>query len=450
MSSVLVISPATAQEVPAVPETPNIVDPKGDANYLNDQGGACVGAPLPPSCTPFAGDNVLPASAGTVSDIQKVWLTSDADSVSAHILTTAKPPASTPLIFRVRVDPGTGSRCLWFQASFASSANGATNATAATLRDTCATALGTQDAELIVNDGPDGTGITTIKVPRGLYPTFTDGAVLAAPDAHSRNYIVAVTAPQIDNTKPGTDFTITSGGAAPAEEPQEEPNEEPPGKSDPPGKGKKKGCSKGKGEKKGSCPGKKPAKPAKPGKPEAPKGAACPAYVPGEQGAEAETTIVGADATEEKPIEVTIAAPAGVPEAAIERVFHNVQVDSDAAEAGLYARYEFPIYEDHDMYLRYADGTEAARAAGFNPAPIIPNNGVFWTDGTGAGGHSEQGAEVLDGIRSADCAGYTLDLAAYLSEGGDMTLKLWLGEPQNDPAAPGAARSSVYEFLMSF
>src|SRR5688572_4602726 len=86
--------PALAQEAPAtvVPAVVNIEDAVGDANYINDQG---VGAPLP-------GDTVLPASAGTVSDILKAWFTSDADTVSAHILTKAAPPASTPLIFHVR------------------------------------------------------------------------------------------------------------------------------------------------------------------------------------------------------------------------------------------------------------------------------------------------------------------------------------------------------------
>jgi hypothetical protein len=153
-------------------------------------------------------------------------------------------------------------------------------------------------------------------------------------------------------------------------------------------------------------------------------------------------------ATEEAPIEVTIAAPSGVP-VANGQAFHNIQVDAAAAEAGLYVRYEFPVQDDHDIYLNYSDGSEAAHAAGFNPFPFVPANPVLGTDGTGNGGHSEQGAEVLDGIRTADCAGYTLQMDSYLSEGGDMTLKLWLGEAQNDPAPPdgGLALAVFYRVL---
>ena len=218
------------------------------------------------------------------------------------------------------------------------------------------------------------------------------------------------------------------------------PNE-PPGKSDPPGKGKKKGCKKGKGKKKGACKGAKPPKPPAP-----PAAASCPAFTPGEQGAEAETTVVTADATEEKPIEVAIEAPPGVPEVALGHAFHNIQVDASGSEGGLFARYEFPVYEDHDIYLNYADGSEAAHAGGFNPAPVPVALGCC--DGTGTGGHSEQGAEVLDGIRTPDCAGYTLDMAAFMSEGGEMTLKLWLGEPENDPAAPAGAFDTFMGLLL--
>jgi len=202
----------------------------------------------------------------------------------------------------------------------------------------------------------------------------------------------------------------------------------PPGKSDPPGKGEKKGCTKGKGKKKGACPGKKPPKP--------PAAPSCPAYTPGEEGAEAEASIVTDAATAEAPLEVTIAAPPGVPEVALGHVFHNIQVDTAGAESGLYVAYEFPVYEDHDIYLNYASGTEAAHAGGFNPAPVPVALGCC--DGTGTGGHSEQGAEFLDGVRSADCSGYTLDMASFASEGGDMTLKLWLGEATYDPAADSA------------
>ena len=162
---------------------------------------------------------------------------------------------------------------------------------------------------------------------------------------------------------------------------------------------------------------------------------ACAAYVPGEQGAAAESFVVTDAHTAEAPLEVTV-THASAPDSFSESFFSNIQVDSKAAEAGLYISYEFPVYEDHDLYVYYPDGTEAAHVGGFNPAPVIPANDVFSTDGTGNGGHSEQGAEVLDGLRTPDCGGYTVDFQGFITEGGEYTAKVWLGEAVNDPAPP--------------
>lgn len=169
------------------------------------------------------------------------------------------------------------------------------------------------------------------------------------------------------------------------------------------------------------------------------KPAACAPYAPGEQGAEAETFKITDAATEDAPLEITIEQAmgqggdlgAGVYDGSA-HTFRNLQVDSKGKEAGLYIRYEFPVYEDHDLYVNYADGSEAAHVGGFNLVPVE----IF--DGTGAGGHSEQGAEQIDGLRTADCAGYTVDFSNYLGEGGDYAVKVWLGEIQNDPAPPAA------------
>jgi hypothetical protein len=230
----------------------------------------------------------------------------------------------------------------------------------------------------------------------------------------------------------GTDYTLgncESGGPV---------AEEPPGKDDPPGKGKKKGCKKGKGKKKGACPGKKSKKP----KP--PAAAKCEAYTPGEEGKDAPLTVVTDAATEEAPVEVLIEQGPGLFPAASSDAFGNIQVDTGGAEAGLYIAYEFPVYEDHDLYLNYADGSEAARAAGFNQFPFVPGE----TDGTGNGGHSEQGAEMIDGLRTPDCAGYTARFNSFIGEGGEYTVKLWLGEIQNDPAAPGGGGQAVDLFFV--
>lgn len=184
------------------------------------------------------------------------------------------------------------------------------------------------------------------------------------------------------------------------------------------------GCEKGKGKKTG-CP-------------QPPKGGVCAPYVPGEDGKDAPITVVTDAATADKPIEVTVATDIGIPEADITHAFHNVQVDSSGAETGLYARFEFDLGQDYDLYLRDAGGTEVARSAGFNQATLAG-------DGTGNGGHSEADAEQLDGIKSADCTGYTVDVASYFTEGGDYTLKLWLGEATY-PAGPEAL---LYRAVMS-
>lgn len=425
--------PAGAQEPPppTVPAVVNIEDPKGDANYLNDQG---LGLPLP-------GDNTT-VSAGTVSDILKAWFTSTPDTISAHILTDVAPPASTPLIFHVRVDPGTGTNCLWFRASFPSVVGGQSDPVvprAASLRDTCPSATGVQPGELSVGTTAESDGVITMTFPRSAYSTFTDGSVLKAPTADSRNFIGGVvTAPQVDNTKPGTDYVITSGG--PVAEPEPEPTEEPPGKSDPPGKGKKKGCKKGKGSKKGACSG-KPKPPAVP---------ACAAYVPGEEGAEAETSVVTDAATEEKPVVVELNAGPGAgslgPYDETTSIFQNVQVDTANADAGLYVKFEFANMHDYDLYLNYADGSTAANSGDFNAAAGHDLGSGSPDEGWEAGTNYES---VL-GIRTPDCAGYTARMVSWLTNGGGVTLSMWLGDVVADPNAPagdGEALETFYGFL---
>ena len=435
--------PARAQEAPpvTVPSTVQIDDPLGDANGLNDQDNA-YGTPLAGE-----GDHAGPAG-GTSTDILKVWFSNTASDVSLNIQLNGNPGnLAYDTYFRFSSNAGEGPvaadttrGCLQWVASVNGAAGAYTGETEGTFTDKCN--VGTVVVgPLVIAEGPDGTFVIQITFPRDSSPLLADGQVLTAPFGVSRNVYVGptptvATAVTLDSTKRGSDYTITGGGPVLQPVPSE-----PPGKNDPPGKGKKKGCKKGKGKKKGACPGKK-----KPKKPAPPVAAACPAYTPGEEGAEAETTVVTADATEEKPIEVAIEAPPGVPEVALGHAFHNIQVDASGSEGGFFARYEFPVYEDHDIYLNYADGSEAAHAGGFNPAPVPVALGCC--DGTGTGGHSEQGAEVLDGIRTADCAGYTLDMASFMSEGGEMTLKLWLGEPENDPAAPAGAFDTFMGLLL--
>lgn len=174
---------------------------------------------------------------------------------------------------------------------------------------------------------------------------------------------------------------------------------------------------------------------AKKKKKKKPPVAACAAYVPGELGAEAETSTVTDANTAEAPVTIELDTGPGLgfsstdpggDEGVTDHVYHNVLVDSSAAETGLYARVEFPEFTEYDIFVRLADGTTAAYAAGANQTPVpIP---AFGLDGTGNGGHSEFGAEQIDGLRSPDCTGYTIDVASAITPGGGVTLTLWLGE----------------------
>lgn len=425
--------PASSETV--VPAEPLVTDPVGDANYLNDQGFAGTG--IAPATVPESGDNSTPADGGSVSDVMAAWLTADADNVYAHFQTEAPGPATLALFYRLRVDPGVGSNCLWFQAGApgAGNAQGVSTPSLRTISPCDPVQTVSEGAEFIQEEGPDGTGIHTIKIPRVLSAYLVDGTTLATPKVDVTHYTLSppvpgvtggagLTAPTIDQTKPGLDWVIASGpgsGGPPVVE-------EPPTGTDP-DEPKKKNCKKKKGKAKKKC---KKFNKSLGG---APTGNGCDAYVPGEQGAEAETLIVKDEHTAEAPLELVIDQDPGAVRAEVRgHVFANIQVDSEAAEAGLFVRYSFPDYEDHDLYVRYADGALAAQAAGFNPiveAPLV-------NDGTTVAGHSERGAEQVDGVRTADCAGYTADFVNFLGEGGEYTVTMWLGEIENDPQAPAA------------
>lgn len=157
------------------------------------------------------------------------------------------------------------------------------------------------------------------------------------------------------------------------------------------------------------------------------KAPVCKMYTPGEMGAEAETTKITDKATEEAPIEMDVPLGPAVG-AATTQMYHNVQVVSKKKEVGLWLRLESPPTDDPDLFVYWDNGNRAATAGGFNQAPVGP------LDGTGDGGHSEIGAEQIDGLRTSNCVGYTLDLVNFLGVGGTYTLKMWLGDIENDPA----------------
>ena len=158
------------------------------------------------------------------------------------------------------------------------------------------------------------------------------------------------------------------------------------------------------------------------------KAPVCAAYEPGEEGAEAETTIVTDAATAEAPVEIKIAAHEGIgvgghpaTETAMGHAYHNLQIDSALPSALLHVRLEMPAYEDYDLFINNPDGETAAQAAGFNPIPAVYND-------TSMGGHTEEGAEVIDGLQSLDCQGYTAHVSTATGLGGELTMKVWLGE----------------------
>jgi hypothetical protein len=302
-----------------------------------------------------------------------------------------------------------------------------------------------EGTEILFEEGPDGTGITTLRFPQSLHETLADGGRLATPSARITHYtylgvpdpttggtIGGTTLPTADNTEVGTDYLVTSGGDVVEEPPGDDVVKEEK-------KLTRKQCMKIKNKKKRKrCLKKLKAQNQPP-----PVADSCPAYEPGEQGAEAETAIVTDEHTEEAPLEVPLAAAPGIgvggtaeTEALIGHVFQNVQVDASAPETGLYVRLEMPYPSDHDLYVNNPDGSTAARAAGFNPEPAV-------YDDTEAGGHTEAEAEQIDGLRTSDCQGYTVDVATATGEGVDVVLKFWVGEATYDPAASGGARAAL-------
>jgi hypothetical protein len=233
-----------------------------------------------------------------------------------------------------------------------------------------------------------------------------------------------------DDTKVGTDYTVSGGGSAEPPATEEPPAEEPEEKP-------KKNCKKKKGKAKKKC--KKAAGEAPGG--EAP-GQACPAYVPGEAGAEAESVTVTDEATEEAPLEVAVPTGPGLGAgrnpgglgAFVSHAYRNIQVDTSGTEAGLWIRVESNEIADYDLYLDRADGSNVAAAGGY----------AIEQDGDESDSHTEPGAETLTGIKTADCGGYTLDIVGAATAGGSVTLKVWLGEALFTPAESEGKRISQF------
>lgn len=171
------------------------------------------------------------------------------------------------------------------------------------------------------------------------------------------------------------------------------------------------------------------------------KPAVCKTFTPGEKGAEKPTIVVTDAATEEAPAVQTVTLAESVADLdqtgtmAPGTDAFNIQVDSAAKEAGLNILFEFPARRDYDLELFHTDGSYAARSHDFNTL-YSPNPDTYAN-----GGHAGEGTDTYEkivGLRTSDCGGWTAETVNWLGEGGEMTVKLWLGEIKNDPLAPGA------------
>ena len=178
---------------------------------------------------------------------------------------------------------------------------------------------------------------------------------------------------------------------------------------------------------------------AKKKKKKKPKVKVCAPYVPGEEGKEVKTLVVTDAATAEKPAQVTISLAPGAGQALGEptdpqttalqsHAYYNVQVDSKLPTSGLFVKLPSPLPDDNDLYLNHSTGKEAAHAAGYTSNLNSDDNG----------GHTDDEAEYLDGISTADCYGYTVHVIGANSRGGDITLDFWLGAPSAYKVPPPA------------
>lgn len=406
-----VFTAVPAQAGPEIPETANIEDPSGDANGHSFATGASGGPSL------------------RAADILKVWFTHDAENLYTHVLTDGASQLDS-IQYQIYVDPGVGDDCLQLRGFTAGANNDAYSRVFAS--GDCGDLDERFEGGIVTEENEETQGLHTITIPRSSSDYFADGAVLAAPLAYTRPNVEGVaSAGIIDNTDAGTDYTISSGGA-PTGPPVAE---EPPGKNDPPGQGNQ-NCSKIKNKKK-----KKACKKNNGKGPD--ESAGCAAYVPGEQGAEAETLTVTDAATEEAPLELEVETAEGLGVGRgslgplVSHAYVNLQVESSTPTAGLWVKVSFAPYQDYDLYLDPADGSgEVAAAGGFGPEQ----------DAEPGDSQSDIGSETLTGIRTDDCGGWTLDIAGATTEGGTVTLTTWLGAELWDPEsqAPVGAKAFVF------
>ena len=175
----------------AAPE-PQINDPFGDANAVNDQG----------TGDGSIGDQAPGADAGNASDLGTVTFSNDAKNLYILFTNEQAPPATQGLGLRVRVNGAPGSQCLLFEVFFPGATNNLTE-NVAHLRDVCA--------------GGDPIPVdvlgTQLTIPRSAHEALGKGKTLDTPQAQSfiysgAAYPAGVIGPYIDTTKVGADYKL--------------------------------------------------------------------------------------------------------------------------------------------------------------------------------------------------------------------------------------------------
>lgn len=187
--AVLLAAPLHAQ-APAQPK-PQVTDPIGDANFLNDQG----------TGDGSIGDQTA-ADAGNASDLAGVAFSNDAKNLYIMFTNEAAPPATQGIGLRVRVNGNPGTQCLLFEVFYPGATNALTEAEAH-LRDVCAGG----------NPIPVEVVGTFLTIPRSAHEALGKGKVLSAPQAQSfvytgSSYPAGVMGPYIDTTKVGSDYKL--------------------------------------------------------------------------------------------------------------------------------------------------------------------------------------------------------------------------------------------------
>lgn len=187
----LALAAGSLTPISAAPK-PQIEDPVGDSNFVNDQGTGDG------SFGDFTG-----ADAGTVSDLMGITFSNDKKNLLIQIDTEAAPPATTGIGYRVRTNPdgAGGTYCLLFELFYPGANNVLTTAKAHFI-DACG------DGEKVEIEVLG----TQLVIPRNLHKSFGKGGKLTAPQAqaflYSGDYPSGAIGPYADTTKVGTDYKL--------------------------------------------------------------------------------------------------------------------------------------------------------------------------------------------------------------------------------------------------